>query len=32
MELVYRAWGYIQWVFNQWVPDKVNSITNSGRL
>lgn len=32
MDLVYRAWGYIQWVFNQWVPDKVNSIRNSGRI
>lgn len=32
MDLVWRAWGYIQWVFNQWIPNQVNSISNAGRL
>lgn len=32
MDLVYRAWGYIQWIFNQWIPDKVNSLRNSGNI
>lgn len=32
MSFVYQAWGYVQWVFNNWIPDKVNSIANSGNL
>lgn len=32
MEQVYRAWGYVQWVFNQWIPDQINSIRNTGRI
>jgi hypothetical protein len=32
MSLIYQAWGYIQWVFNQWIPDQVNSMSNAGKL
>lgn len=32
MDLVYRAWGYIQWVYNQYGPGLINSLNNASRM
>lgn len=32
MDLVYKAWQWIQYVYNQYGPDNINSLNNAARM